>query len=159
MNKYFIYKISSLTHSNYYVGQTTDINNRMALHWLKLPNCSSHKIWDFSEDDGDVIMEVIAETNSQQNADDLEKMFILKGKAEGLCVNKNIPLGSDETADERHKKNYKNWLDNNRPKLNAYMRERNIKKKEKHLEMEKENALLKKENDLLRQFISQAIVA
>lgn len=158
MTKYFIYKISSLTTDKYYIGQTCNIQSRWSLHLLKMPNCSSHKIWEYSEDDSDVIMDIIAETGSQENADNLEKMYILKGKEEGLCVNVKIPLGTDETADERQKKNMKLWLDNNRPKWNAYMRERNIKKKQEILAIEKENADLKTENEKLRLFIAENII-
>lgn len=158
MTKYFIYKISSLTTDKYYIGQTNNISGRWALHLKKLPCCSSHKIWEYSDDDSDVNLDIIAETGSQSNADDLEKMYILKGKAEGLCVNKQIPLGTDETADERQKKNVKNWLQNNREQWNQYMRERNNLKKQQILATENENELLKLENEKLRQFIAENIM-
>lgn len=158
MTKFFIYKISSLTTDKYYIGQTTNIASRWALHLLKMPNCSSHKIWEYSEDDSDVFLDVITETGFPHRANELEKFYILKGKEEGRCVNIRVPLG-DESADERQKKNYKIWLDNNRPKWNEYMRQRNLKKKEEILAIEKENADLKNENNNLRLFIAENIIS
>ncbi len=131
-----IYKIYSATHDKYYIGQTNNFNARMSQHQLRNTNCSSHLIWKMSDDVSDVCIDIIAEADTQAKANNLEKMFILQGRNCGLCINKQLPLGDDETMKERQKVNTKRYIELNREKWNAYMNKRNLDKKIKYELME-----------------------
>ncbi len=140
MSTIYIYKIYSKSHNKHYIGQTVNVESRMEQHHMQLPNCSSRLIFEMSADVHDVQFDILAETYSPKQADDLEKMFILNGRDKNCCVNIQLPLGSDETLKDRQKTNCKRWVDNNRQKWNEYMNKRN---KEKRDELE----LLRKERE------------
>jgi len=123
MNIGYVYKISSPSTSNIYIGSTINsINKRFSNHKQKL-TCSSSEIIKY----GDAVIELIELVNFE-NKNDLkyrERHHIELNKE--LCVNKINPIISSEEIRVRKLKENKKWREENKEERKIYMKKYNTK--------------------------------
>tara|TARA_R110000868_G_C10837187_1_gene759784 strand:+ start:783 stop:1226 length:444 start_codon:yes stop_codon:yes gene_type:complete len=144
MNKGFIYKISSPSIDKIYIGSTQGkLNVRLNRHKITNDGCSSEEIVKYD----DAIIELIEEIQFTEKEELLwrERYYIELYKT--VCVNRIIPIKTDEEKKQEKKirtaNNYqknkekikeykKKWVEQNREKLKEY-KQKYLKKKKREL--------------------------
>ncbi len=121
LTKITIYKISSPSCKQIYIGQTkNDINTRFRMHKSQFNKCRSRFIFENSTERSDVTIEELCYTKSHEEADKIERFYIENTK--NTC-NKKINLCGDDKK-QRMKEASAKWIDAHRPEWLAYMRKR-----------------------------------
>ena len=128
LTKITIYKISSSSCKQIYIGQTkNDINTRFRIHKSQFNKCRSRLIFENSTELTDVKIEELCSTVSHEEADKLERFYI---QNTAQCCNKKINLCGDDKK-QRMKEATAKWVATHRPEWCAYMRKRYSERKNK----------------------------
>ena len=129
VTKFTIYKISSSTCKQIYIGQTkNNIHKRFSMHRSPFNKCRSRLVFENSTQRADVIVEELCTTTSHEEANKLERFYI---QNTAQCCNKKLNLCGDDKK-ERMKLATAKWMATHRPEWCAYMRKRYSERKNKH---------------------------
>jgi DNA gyrase/topoisomerase IV subunit A len=147
-----IYCIVDNTNYKYYIGSTTkNIGERLQNHEYncnyyiqgKREYTTSYEIIQNNNYSIYLIKELEYDEDEEDQLLFLERNFIEDGWREGNCVNKYLPILSDEEKNEYHNEYQKEWYINNRAKIveqrKQYYIENKDKFKERHKQYQIEN--------------------